>query len=332
MLCACLATALIVVTAHDQGIVDSRSLPSPQQLCERFERAYDGLKSLYVEYDVSVFTSAAPAWKLTGTVALALEGRKQWTRTVHFYPGLYEHEERPEYDPILNWILKTNDRFIRCEETTRQAIIRDNHHDPMVGLEIEGYTGYIAYLQPAHAADLQQHRASRDRKGAGVHLGARDYYLPWALHQPGWCAAPKTVRQGGVECLLFERLDGAAHDRIWLDPRRDFALLRRELKGPNGESLEFEYANLEAVTPSLCLPKQILVRYPDRSLSVRAKVVQVNRVPAGVFEPSLPPGTIVKDFQKRKEYILPGGEDLLDFTVERIRHFLAQSGAPGSAR
>jgi hypothetical protein len=171
----------------------------------------------------------------------------------------------------------------------------------------------------------------------------RTFFLHTALAQKGYGVLPRQELVDGVWCHVVE-LPGV--DKLWLDPARGFALLRRErfTGTPPVPTFRYELSDYREVAPAVWLPyklrRVIFAAHKSGETSPRIQMdatgtvvdAEVNQVPEDFFQFTPPPGTLVQDRDTRQMTQIPGGLAILDAITDKAlaRLTLAASHRPGA--
>lgn len=164
-------------------------------------------------------------------------------------------------------------------------------------------------------------------------------YLRFALACSGYCLRPKLEPVDGSLCCVVE---APTLDRIWLDPRKGFAIRKRETCDPlsgaivrRQTSSQFrEWATNSSQEHGFWIPARIRVENWNRNgdathFEISVEDVRVNQVDDSLFKFTPLPGTLVVDRDTDSHRQVPGGEDLLDHTVEIAQQLLDVTGSAG---
>ncbi len=157
--------------------------------------------------------------------------------------------------------------------------------------------------------------------------------LHLALADPSCRVLSETGEAGGVRCVVVEIAD---RDRLWLDPSRGFAIVRREFTGPSVR-LHYENSDFREAVPGVWLPwrvrrvvtakgnpgaggdgREVILSDADRTIGL----LQVNNVDDAIFTFHPEPGTLICDLDRKAVRQVPGGLDMLDDIVRAGRKFL----------
>jgi hypothetical protein len=166
--------------------------------------------------------------------------------------------------------------------------------------------------------------------------------LPEALDPAKYRVAPGVEVVDGVRCRRVER---PGRDRIWVDPARGFAVLRRVWETPAkadraGSRFVFELTDLREVAPGLWLPWVVQsTRYdwaqgqesaPTMVVTNQMLVGElvVNRTRSDELAAEPLPGTMTIDEATGRRSLRPGGEDLLDRVADDLRAATALRRGP----
>ncbi|AGA28230.1 hypothetical protein [Singulisphaera acidiphila] len=163
-----------------------------------------------------------------------------------------------------------------------------------------------------------------------------------ALADPACRVRPELEETGGVPCVVAEIAD---RDRLWLDPVRGFAIVRREFIGPSVR-IRYENSDFREAAPGTWLPWRILRVVTTRTnpaagetardvvLSESDRTVgllRVNDVDDAIFTFRAAPGTLIHDLDHKKVHQVPGGLDMMDEIIRAGRKFLIGGRAPSLA-
>ena len=159
--------------------------------------------------------------------------------------------------------------------------------------------------------------------------------LHLALADPSCRVRPETEEAGGV----------AGRDRLWLDPSRGFAIVRREFTGPSVR-LHYENSDFREAAPGIWLPWQVRRVVTSRTDSVAGGtarevvltdadrtvgLLRVNDVDDAIFTFRALPGTLIHDLDRKTVRQVPGGLDMLDEIVRAGRKLLPGDRVSGEA-
>ncbi|MGC8639204.1 MAG: hypothetical protein ACP5XB_04920 [Isosphaeraceae bacterium] len=285
------------------------------------EQRFASIHNIYADYEAWAFNKASKTFERKLHVQEAMDGERRWMRTVHFYRELYDNSPHPDYDPLLNWILWSRDSEIHFLECSRRAFIRSRR--PVVD-RIPYINGYFGYLGIAPS----DRRAGTDIVDTGLQAWRpRDFFLPWALREPGWRIEPPEPGGELRSSVVIGRRLPFGSDRLWLDPRKNYAIEKREMRRPDGVlELGLRYRRLTEFAAGQRLPLEVVVDTGrPRSTLYAASVLEVNDERFSRLSLEYPPGTVVVDERSGRSTTVPGGDDLLDFTIDRARFFLEQN-------
>lgn len=286
---------------------------------KRLGSTFENLRTLYVEYDLYVIEADGRAAHKTSVIEASGEDR-YFRRVIHWYyqfgqegGALYNFDGRAELDPLLNWTIWTPHETRQLWETRREGIV---YRSKPITLPIPFVVHFTEHL----GRPLARRAAGLDHLDeVPVRYSAREYYFPWALEQPGWRLAETDAPTDTGETLL-ERVGTDTIDTLTVVPRLKHAIIDREIRSNDG-SFYFRISGDDFVqaAPEMWLPKTLRVKSNEPyTIIMRAQNLVANHLPESIFDQEFPPGTLVDDRVNGKRFQVPGGEDLLDFTIERM--------------
>lgn len=148
--------------------------------------------------------------------------------------------------------------------------------------------------------------------------------LPECLDHPDWQVRARRTEIKGLSCVvLYNRTLG---DKLFLDPERDYTLLRRERTksySANISSEVREYSDFIRVTPELWLPKHKVttLTYDNGGTQTHTwdvTTVSANHVADSLFEvKTFRPGSMIYDSIHKMIYQYDEGNDVLETSVAR---------------
>lgn len=159
---------------------------------------------------------------------------------------------------------------------------------------------------------------------------AARYFIPHCLKVGDWRIAPKLESVGGVECTLLECTDRT--HRLWLDPKRNYAPLRREIKLPLPHIAVrvTDYMDLVALKPGIYLPRKVENRldYLDKvsnepigssRATLTASQLTLSGINPGLFVMQPDAGEFVSDVVRDLSYVnAPESDRRLEVTVQQV--------------
>jgi hypothetical protein len=302
---------------------------SAREIIANLERAYSAINSIFAEYEIWASDDFLAKAERKVHVLEVMDTTRRWKRTTHFYRELYDNNSRPEFDPSLNWILWSTDRDIYFQECARAATILPKSTVLERTPNPEGFFGTLGLVLP-------DQRASLEIKDTGFDAWTpSDFYLPFAFRLGGWELGPTEPTATHDQVLTLSRSCKFGSDKLWLDPKRAHALVKREIRGKSGQlQVRFTFNQLTEQRGGIWLPSEVVVEKSTVAPPVRflATRVDVNSTQVSQLIPPYPPGSLILDQTTGKTSSVLGGEDLLDFTVQRAKFFLAQDSQAGRRR
>lgn len=297
-----------------------RAVPSVESVIGRILNGYQSFSAGYVKYDVH----SERGRTLTIEEAIVCD-ECYFDRVIHWYSNDLYHFEDERLDPMLNSYYWSRAGRVRFYETTRTASISDGTQRFIPTVSATRYFGYLGILTPERTVDLRGKIESigesefNAQEFAKEHYGVSDYYFPWALADPSqWQLTPSTDRENWA---ILIRDSKHVSESIVVDLDLGCAIVRRQIdEAELGAGHTIQCSDFVQVTTDLWLPHRIsLYSKPDKSsmqLIVRELATTVS---TDYSTPNLKkPGYIVHA-TNAPAVVIGGGEDLLDFTVERIQ-------------
>lgn len=264
------------------------------------------LPSLYVEYELFVLEGGRRSHKLS--VVEAMDNEHFYSRIVHWYDQSLYRFRNAKDDPFLNSYLWSKKGRIQTFETVRKVVISPGTNRSIVGPSIERYFGYIGLLTPERSLESDV---------VGIGYTAKEYYLPHALTQGEWCIDSERDNNSIVTLVCD---NSHVIDRVTVDTSLGGAVRERHIRFKDDTRvMHISGAKFTEVAPGIWLPMEIsATSVPTQTLLFRCSTLTAE-IPDGCFEPTWPGGSIVVDDSENILAIVPGGNDLLDFTIDRMR-------------
>ena len=311
---------VMVVCGHSSGLEAPTRLATGRVATERDSvvdaliRNWRRLDSIYVEYEVY-----APG--VNGRIDHKLSCKEAMDRNHHcvtiahwYIPEPYDLRGRADLDQWLNWRLWTPRSDLQCWETLRRGVVYRSDGAQTISPVIRTYTTYLGKMPPELLKGLDYLR----QRAYPIDYSSKEYYLPYALEERGW-EPSRDDRNKNI--VVLTRKTKYVTDLLTVDLGLGHAIRERAVRSRDG-SLRLRIAGADFVEAAdgLWLPTRLQTSGGElHSAELRATRLQVNKLPVSVFEKHFPPGTIVGDRQRQRVSVLPGGTDLLDATIERMR-------------
>ena len=291
---------------------------------EHYERTYTHLDSLYLEQ--LVLRPAAKTGVLTPTIQVleACRPGEFFQRTVHFGSDPLVASPGPlEDDPLLNWLLVRNGVSLQAYPSSGVAVIDGRALEASPTGELIVYTSAIGFPFPEQHKRLEaSHRPSGEVDETAL-ITATDYFLPYAFRGPGWHVDKKEAVDGS-ECLVVTRtIKPRTTDMLWVDRQNQDAIRRRRIT--NGTAfIDIHSFNFRNYGNGVAWPD--LVKFESNQQPKRQEFRLLNvrfaDIPNELFEVRLAPGSLVQDNLHRRLYVVPGGEEILEKTINRAEAYL----------
>lgn len=312
--------------------------PAPQpvrlsldELKQKLQQRRDAIGSFYVEYELTgeplADLNAVMVWRLpqvrdyTEEHRIGFAGPKRYARVMGagFRPLLVPADRVVPDDRAPPADRSATDRDVRNARATRDDgrlshLFRTADEDDLVVCDGTRWFRYsrlsrrFSEADPGSCGLPTPYLMGIGLAPAGPAAEAARYHgLPAYLDRdPGWAVELNTDAAGGVACVVLrgerrEDRGGAKIDvreRWWLDPKRGFAVVRREITWGDGTWYRWENARFEEVAPGCWLPlasaaTQSAPGWADPSAPayrtrITVRRLQVYDVPVRLFEPTPP--------------------------------------------
>ena len=173
------------------------------------------------------------------------------------------------------------------------------------------------------------------------------YHLPYALEHAklDWRVNPKLETVDGAECHVVS--ESNTKQRIWIDPKIGYAMRFRERHWPVKDTPTSQWplgqhialGGYRQLVDGVWLPErietvqfasepQILWNLVSHHSTLRVTKLAINeQVPESLFTLSFPPGTLVHDEVRNRDYRIGESNEELDLTVAEGREEVSASGS-----
>lgn len=304
--------------------------PSISSVIDGILIGYNSFSSGYVKYDV--YNDGVRTLTIEEAI---VRDQNYFDRVVHWYSQDLYHFDEERFDPLLNSYYWSKAARVRFHETTRTASVSEGTRQFLPTVSASRYFGYLGILTPERTVDLNGTIPSIGKSEFDItkftvgHYGVTDYYFPWALSDKSqWRLTPDTEHHNWV---ILTRDTKHVAELLVVDLDRGCAIVRRQIDEPKlGTGHLLDCSDFEQLTTDLWLPRRIglSTKSGDSSMQIVVRKLS-NAVPSEYLTPNLQqPGYIVH--QSNMPTVIVGrGEDLLDFTLERIQRFLKNQDHAG---
>ncbi|MGC8639201.1 MAG: hypothetical protein ACP5XB_04905 [Isosphaeraceae bacterium] len=192
-------------------------------------------------------------------------------------------------------------------------------------------------LVPEEEIYLEVNGLESARQGWGITFrgGETDTFsVADAFGKGEYSIAPAPSQVDGKKCILLER---PGLDKVWIDPSRGYALLKREWNWAKGKPLKVRITNSELREESkgLWLPYHSLVEYCSKSDATPGLVCMTTdlvvdelstSVPDSIFVPEIAVGATVWDYENNTSWSMPPREGKsFEKIIEESRFHLRRS-------
>ncbi len=326
-----LVTALILFS-FSQNQLQADDASSSKAVIEKIAKVFDthrkSVRSLRVELDYDIKHDA-----------LAKENNYDRSSTIHA-SMTFAFKDENRYLKLKSFGLSQDGSSIQTERLAiynskaavcyliepKSAVIQK---DKSSYTELNYYTPHLAWVVTGQDEEFAETSATTNG------------YLPNTLSNPDWRVSEEQPEIQGTRCLVLENT--TISDKLFLDPKRNYAIIRRERRFDLGSPLTNigQYSNFELVAPDFWLPKQLdfEVKFFSKDFktptgesksTVAVKSVTINDVNDKLFQiPDLAPGTIVADRIENITYVADKGGDVLENSIRNsIREVQIAKTAP----
>jgi hypothetical protein len=296
-----------------------------RELRLHFDRIYTCTSQLYLEFEIFQADESASPLEKFYDIIYAYDATRLRMETYHYNSSpLVSSSSGREHDPIRN-ILVLRDG-IRLHEWPNLAYVQIGKFtsEPLHGLLLSGYLTAFGIPDPDQRRFFNELPDDIELARKALFITAYDYFLPFALRDPSWRIL-KTEVLDGRECVVLQRsIEDKTIDQLWVDTALHYAIRRRRIEetvGGETEYLELRFYNFEVHSENLPIPKVIHVRRsePPRRLEYRLSEVRFGERPEETFEIEVKPGYLIRDNLRGKYYLLPGGEEVIEQVVDRMK-------------
>jgi len=322
-----LAAIVVLSTAYQPSPACSSEQDSAsvlRSIREHYEQTYTKLNDLYIEQLVLRSASTTGALVPTVQVLHAYRPGQFFQRTFHFGPDpLVASPGPPKEDPFGNWLLVRNGVALQVYPSSGLALIDVRAPETSPSGELIFYTSAVGLAFPEQRQRLDALPQSLSEIDASGLIAGYNYFLPYAFRGPGW-----RIEQGetidGRECVLATRtIPPRTTDKMWIDSQNHYAIRRRLITNGTA-SLDIRSFNFRSYENGIAWPD--LVKFesnqqPNRQ-EFRLLKLRFTDIPKELFEPRLSPGLLVQDNLQGRLYVMPGGEDILEKTIDRAERYL----------
>lgn len=267
------------------------------------------LKSVYVEYDLIVLEGGRRDHKLSVTEAISQS--HSYSRVVHWYDQSLYRFKKSKYDPFLNTYYWSQKGKYRVQDITRKVLIAPGMTKYIASPSIERYCGYIGLLTPERRLD------GDINSDVNLRYTAKEYYLPEAFLQSGWQIDNKSKRDSYITLI---RETEHVIDQIIVDVALNYSVRNRQIfYKATDKTMHIVGSEFVEYTSGVWLPTKLTVSStPEQTMYFQVKKLTAV-IPEECLKPNFLNGSIIQDESGGIISILPGGEDLLNFTIDRMR-------------
>jgi len=311
-ICCAGVSILLSVIPYSESVPPGQSVPA---ILGQIAAGYESLDSAYVEFDVYVEVDGANRLWLSEQEAIS--DKCHYIRIVHWYNQWLYQFDSPEYDPILNSRLWSDTGIVSIYETVRQAYTSKPIRTYLPTPSIKRYFGHVGLLTPERVLEPHVGIPGSDIDVSGYSV--RDFYLCSAIENPGeWnlIQCDEDSKRAVIRRAVHDSVD-----TITVDVGMCCAIINRKIvHKPSGASYTITGSDFQEFSPVFWLPRKIVVNDSGRQKRTFQVTKLTTKIPPEVLNPDISkPGFRVRNEDDGTEYIVPGGEDLLDFTIERMR-------------
>lgn len=291
----------------------------PQKLAALAD-AYISLDRLYVRYDLLVQANRSPAVKAL-TIVEAFSDGKYYNRIVHWYDQSLYQVSSEEMDPLLNSYYWSLDRRVRVHEARREYHVSKGALTETFQLQVKRYLGAIGKLMPEREMFFRANELT-----AGPLYDARYFYFPHGLAFGTWeSEALDDSRTRFTRSVANRREILVVQDEPWL-----FLRERSITNLSSGASVKISFEEHEPVEHRFALPTRITVKQAKQAmLSLNVTKLATN-FPEKLLGPEFAPGARVFGQDGRLVGAVPGGQQFLNSTIEKMKR--ASGGSQVSYR
>ena len=316
-----LLAALLTCTAAGTYLATSRGTDAPavQDIAAQLKRQYDSLQSLHVKWRTTVDNPGqGVGFFATSLDEFAVSGKRQYRhwRAVESDQDFNQDLEKSLQVAYRDWrFLYDGQRFYgqgvhyappkKPVDTNAAVFFGENHRD----FERNGRALYMEcigspYYDGGHLGPWLGLASLGKIKG---YVAQRHFSILTIFQGGDYRVREAKETVGGADCWVVE---DAGQDKLWLDPARSYALVRREWNWGANRPLQFRYQNsdFKEVAAGLWLPlaAQCEAMYdPDKGPDFAGKVqlhyritalwCQANNAPENLFQFQFTPGVLVID-------------------------------------
>lgn len=245
-----------------------------------------------------------------------IKGRRRRDRVIHYYnPRIDRPEAAERFDELAYDSVRDGTGATIWRKNLREVLITPAPDPLPVSLSLTDHIRML-FLCPSEAESFLDHPLTFvGSDDLSYRCLWRNLLLPHALREPG-----RSLDPADSVGLMVLRHAVSPHfvDRLWLDPGKGYALVRREWRLGEGEVVEFEYSDIRHLGDGLWIPWECKWSKDNNSYASKLLSLSLGGVQDDEFLVEFPEGTMIVDQIRNETRYLKGGDDMLDEMVERF--------------
>jgi hypothetical protein len=297
-------------------IADARASPpaNAQEILSEMKTGFESFDGAYVEYEVYTVTDDKEFPWLS--MQEALSDKIYYCRVVHWYYRAMYLIDAAHLDPLLNSYYWSNNGRVAIQEAKGMVNLSKGNRRYIAEPEIGQYFGHIGLLTPERVTQPSPGIEGSDAEVVGYN--ARDYYMCTAISKPEeWELVNFDVKSNHA---TIQRHIKDSVESITVDRTFRSSIVRRIIShAPSKAKYTIACDDFVQLLPTFWLPQELTVTDTGKGTQIYRVTKILHDIPEIAVKPdSAQPGFRVHN-EDGTETIIPGGEELLDAAIERMK-------------